>query len=69
MYAMGEAYARLLDDREMLLGQMQMYAACSDSDVCNEARAWFAALFRYVEGWSPERARGRSAILRPRACS
>jgi AcrR family transcriptional regulator len=52
MHAMGEAYARLLDDREMLLGQMQMYAACSDADVCNEARAGFAALFRYVEGIS-----------------
>jgi AcrR family transcriptional regulator len=47
--AMGEAYDRLLADREMLLGQLQMYAACSDPDVRDAARAGFAELFRYVE--------------------
>ena len=49
MKAMGEAYDRLLADRELLLGQMQMYAACSDPDVRDAARAGFAELFRYVE--------------------
>ncbi len=50
MEAMGKAYDGLLRDRELLLGQMQMYAACSDPDVRDEARAGFAAIFRYVEG-------------------
>ena len=52
MKAMGEAYDRLLQNRELLLGQMQMYAACADPDVRDEARAGFAALFRYVESVS-----------------
>ncbi|MGH3028904.1 MAG: TetR/AcrR family transcriptional regulator, partial [Gaiellaceae bacterium] len=47
--AMGEAYDQLLADREMLLGQMQMYAACSDPEIRDATRAGFAALFRYVE--------------------
>ena len=47
--AMGEAYDRLLADRELLLGQMQVYAACGDQDVRDAARAGFAELFRYVE--------------------
>ena len=49
MQAMGNAYAQLLADRDLLLGQMQMYAACSDPDVRDAARAGFAELFRYVE--------------------
>src|ERR671918_537200 len=49
MRAMGNAYAELLADRHLLLGQMQMYAACSDADVRDAARAGFAELFRYVE--------------------
>jgi AcrR family transcriptional regulator len=52
MQAMGEAYDGLLRDRELLLGQMQMYAACSDPDVRDEARAGFAEIFRYVESVS-----------------
>jgi AcrR family transcriptional regulator len=47
--AMGQAYDRLLADREMLLGQMQTYAACSDPEIRDATRAGFAALFRYVE--------------------
>ena len=39
-------------DRDLLLGQMQMYAACSDPDVRDAARAGFAELFRYVESVS-----------------
>ncbi|MGH3090926.1 MAG: TetR/AcrR family transcriptional regulator [Gaiellaceae bacterium] len=49
MRAMGNAYVQLLADRDLLLGQMQMYAACSDPEVRDAARAGFAGLFRYVE--------------------
>jgi AcrR family transcriptional regulator len=49
MTAMGHAYERLLADREMLLLQMQMYAACSDPEIRDMTRAGFAGLFRYVE--------------------
>jgi AcrR family transcriptional regulator len=49
MLAMGRAYDQLLADRERLLGQMQMYAACSDPEIRDATRAGFAELFRYVE--------------------
>jgi AcrR family transcriptional regulator len=49
MKAMGQAYDQLLADRERLLGQMQMYAACSDPEIRDATRAGFAELFRYVE--------------------
>jgi AcrR family transcriptional regulator len=39
--AMGEAYVEMLADRELLLAQMQLYAACSDPDICEVARAGF----------------------------
>jgi AcrR family transcriptional regulator len=47
--AMGRAYDQLLADREMLLGQMQTYAACSDPEIRDATRAGFAELFRFVE--------------------
>ena len=47
--AMGQAYDQLLADRELLLGQLQMYAACSDPEIRDATRAGFAELFRYVE--------------------
>jgi hypothetical protein len=47
--AMGHAYDQLLADREMLLGQMQMYAACSDPEIRDATRHGFAELFRFVE--------------------
>jgi AcrR family transcriptional regulator len=47
--AMGKAYDQLLADREMLLGQMQMYAACSDPEIRDATRHGFAELFRFVE--------------------
>ena len=49
MKAMGQAYDQLLADREMLLLQMQMYAACSDPDIRDMTRVGFAGLFGYVE--------------------
>ena len=55
--AMGRAYDQLLADRELLLGQMQMYAACSDPEIRDATRAGFAELFRYVEGVT-----GQSAV-------
>ena len=47
--AMGQTYDQLLADREMLLGQLQMYAACSDPEIRDATRAGFAELFRFVE--------------------
>ena len=46
--AMGRAYDQLLADRDLLLGQLQMYAACSDPEIRDATRAGFAELFRYV---------------------
>jgi AcrR family transcriptional regulator len=64
--AMGVAYEQLLADREMLLGQMQMYAACSDPEIRDATRAGFAELFRFVErattGLSTEEIRNFFAI-------
>ena len=47
--AIGAAYDQLLADRELLLGQLQTYAACSDPEIRDATRAGFAELFRYVE--------------------
>jgi AcrR family transcriptional regulator len=38
LHAMGHAYLRLLAKREVLLFQMQAYAACSDDDVRRKVR-------------------------------
>jgi AcrR family transcriptional regulator len=46
--SMGQAYVELLRDREMLLVQMQMYAACEDRDVRREASRGYAELWRLV---------------------
>jgi AcrR family transcriptional regulator len=47
--AMGSAYLGLLGDRTRLLGQMQAYAACDDSDVCATVRKGYGELVQYVE--------------------
>jgi AcrR family transcriptional regulator len=47
--AMGDAYERLLGDRQWLLLQMQMYVACHDPQVRDAARAGFADLWATVE--------------------
>jgi AcrR family transcriptional regulator len=44
LHAMGVAYVEMLSDRELLLAQMQLYAACSDPDVCEVTRAGFLRL-------------------------
>lgn len=46
--AMGKAYVRLLDDRTLLLVQLQAYAACGDEEVRTAVRQEFARLHRFV---------------------
>jgi AcrR family transcriptional regulator len=58
LMAMGEAYEGLITDRENLLGQLQMYAACGDPAVRDFARAGYRSLYQRVEaisGAGPER--------------
>jgi AcrR family transcriptional regulator len=47
--AMGDAYHRLLEDRTLLLLQMQLYAACEDPDIRVAARAGYKELWTLVE--------------------
>jgi AcrR family transcriptional regulator len=42
--SMGQAYIDLLADRELLLAQMQLYAACGDPDIRDIARRGFQML-------------------------
>jgi AcrR family transcriptional regulator len=46
--SMGRAYREMLDDRELLLGQMQLYAACSDPEIRDTAREGFRTLVEVV---------------------
>ena len=48
LHAMGHAYADLLSERQILLFQMQAYAACSDDDVRRSVARRWAALVRLV---------------------
>lgn len=57
MQAMGDAYQGLIADRDNLLAQLQMYAACGDPDICACARSGFHRLYVQVHnttGASPE---------------
>jgi AcrR family transcriptional regulator len=47
--AMGEAYHRLLEDRTLLLLQMQSYAACDDPAIRAATRTGFKELWTLVE--------------------
>jgi len=47
--AMGDAYERLLEDRTLLLMQMQAYAACEDPDIRAVTRAGYKELWGLVE--------------------
>jgi len=47
--AMGDAYHRLLEDRTLLLLQMQAYAACEDPDIRAATRAGYKRLWALVE--------------------
>ena len=47
--AMADSYTRLLDDRTLLLLQMQIYAACSDPEIRDATRAEYKKLWEMVE--------------------
>ena len=47
--AMGDAYDRLLNDRTMLLLQMQAYAACDDPEIREVTRAGYKKLWELTE--------------------
>src|SRR2546430_4918671 len=47
--AMGTAYVELLADRELLLAQMQTYAACGDDEIRTVVRRRWGELYRTVE--------------------
>jgi AcrR family transcriptional regulator len=58
LHAMGDAYMRLVSSRDMLLMQLQTYAACGDEDVRSEVGVCFSQLFDFCErvsGESPEK--------------
>jgi AcrR family transcriptional regulator len=44
LQSIGAAYVEMLSDRELLLAQMQLYAACSDPEICQVAREGFLRL-------------------------
>ena len=57
LHAMGHAYVRLLTRRELLLFQMQAYAACSEPDVRSKVKQRWERLTRLsaeLSGASPE---------------
>ena len=47
--AMGDAYERLLEDRTLLLLQMQAYAACDDPEIRAATRAGYKQLWELAE--------------------
>ena len=47
--AMADAYDRLLEDRTLLLLQMQAYAACDDPDIRAATRTGYKQLWALVE--------------------
>ena len=49
MTAMADEYERLLDDRTLLLLQMQIYAACGDPEIREVARTGYKHLWEMVE--------------------
>ena len=49
MTAMADSYTRLLDDRTLLLLQMQIYAACGDPEIRDPARTGYKHLWEMVE--------------------
>ena len=49
LMAMADSYERLLEDRTLLLLQMQAYAACDDPEIRTATRAGFKKLWELVE--------------------
>lgn len=57
---MGSAYVEMLEDRELLRSQLQLFAACSDPDIRDVARRGFERIraeIVAISGASAERAR------------
>jgi AcrR family transcriptional regulator len=57
LLAMGRAYRDLLEDRTLLLAQMQAYAACADPEVRGVVREEYGRIYRFVaraSGAAPE---------------
>ncbi len=52
MHAMGDSYHALITDRDNLLAQLQMYAACGDPDIRACARSGFRKLYNQVQAAS-----------------
>jgi AcrR family transcriptional regulator len=53
--AMGAAYRQMLEDRELLALQMQLWAACSDTDIRSPAREHYGEVVDEVERLSGAR--------------
>ena len=49
LMAMADSYERLLEDRTLLLLQMQAYAACDDPEIRAATRAGFKKLWELIE--------------------
>jgi AcrR family transcriptional regulator len=49
LQAMGAEYERLLSDRQLLLVQLQAYAACDDPEIRDTTRAEYRRLWELVE--------------------
>ncbi len=52
LMTMGAAYQRLLDDRSLLLMQMQAYAACADEEIRDVVRDEMLRLVNFVQSAS-----------------
>jgi AcrR family transcriptional regulator len=52
LVVMGAAYQRLLDDRDLLLMQMQAYAACTDDEIREVVREEMLRLVSFVQSAS-----------------
>ena len=52
LMSMGAAYQRLLDDRSLLLMQMQAYAACEDEEIRDVVRDEMLRLVSFVQSAS-----------------
>lgn len=48
MHGMGKAYYELLSDRDLLLFQMQLYAACADPEISTAAQRHWDRLWDFV---------------------
>jgi len=52
LLSMGLAYQRLLEDRSLLLMQMQAYTACEDEEICEVVRDEMLRLVSFVQSAS-----------------